>query len=152
MNTMELLPSISRYCAYQERCHQEVRNKLLELGVRFEALENQIALLIEQDLLNEERFARAFARGKFRIKKWGRVKITQELRLRQISPFLITRALSEINTNDYYGVLEQLASRKLESLEREYNDFKKYQKAFRFLLQKGYEAQLVNEVLKELMA
>ncbi|MBS1643641.1 MAG: RecX family transcriptional regulator [Bacteroidetes bacterium] len=149
---MELLPSISRYCAYQERCHQEVRNKLLELGVRFEALENQIALLIEQDLLNEERFARAFARGKFRIKKWGRVKITQELRLRQISPFLITRALSEINTNDYYGVLEQLASRKLESLEREYNDFKKYQKAFRFLLQKGYEAQLVNEVLKELMA
>lgn len=148
---MELLHSISRYCTYQERCHQEVRSKLLELGVRFEALENQIALLIEKDLLNEERFARAFARGRFRIKKWGRVKIIQELKRRQISPFLVTRALSEINPSDYYGVLEQLASRKLESLDKESNAFKKYQKAYRFLIQRGFEAQLVNEVLKELI-
>ncbi|MEO6834205.1 MAG: regulatory protein RecX, partial [Chitinophagaceae bacterium] len=126
---------------------QEVRNKLYELGLYTADVEQQIALLIERDLLNEERFARAYARGKFRLKKWGRVKITQGLKQRRISPYLIKLALTEIDVNEYFRTLEELAGKKLECLSKERNSFKKNQRVYAFLAQRGFESQMIREVL-----
>lgn len=145
---MNLLPAIEHYCNYQERCHQEVRSKLYQLGLYTGDVEQQIVLLIENGLLNEERFARAYARGKFRMKQWGRIKISQGLKQRHISPYLVKLALSEIAPNDYFQTLEKLAVRKLETLSSERNSFKKSQKVFAFLAQRGFESQMIREVLE----
>ena len=104
--------AIIKYCDYQERCHQEVRNKLYELGAYTSEVEQHIALLIEENLLNEERYACAVARGRFRLKKWGRVKIVQYLKLHKISAYCIKKALKEIDGDEYEKTLNKLAERK----------------------------------------
>lgn len=141
-------PSILHYCQYQERCHKEVRNKLYEIGFTTDEVNRQIAELIESGILNEERFAIAFARGKFRLLQWGRIKIKQQLKLRGISEYCIKKALKEIDNEEYSRVLTQLAVKKLSSLKRDKNTLLRKAKTCRYLLQKGYEKALIINALK----
>ena len=102
------LKKLQAYCAYQDRCHKEVRSKLLDLGMRGHDLEVIMAELVEDNFLNEERFARSYVRGKFRIKRWGRIKIRLELKRRNISAYCIKKGMTEIDDNDYYTTLENI--------------------------------------------
>lgn len=138
-----LSPQIVHYCKYQERCHSEARNKLYELGFTSVSVEEQISLLIQADILNEERFARAYARGKWRMKQWGKQKIIYQLRQKKISEYCIRKGLSEIDEVEYEQVLDELAAKKTAELKSEKNIFTKRAKIYRFLAQKGFESDLV---------
>jgi len=140
-----LLQKIRHYCSYQERCHSEVRTKLYSLGVWKKDVEEIISRLIEEDYLNEERFAMQFAGGKFRIKQWGRVKIKYELKQKQVSEYCIRKALEQIDDASYRQTLRKIALNKWEGLYGEKNIFIKKRKLQDYLLQKGYETFLVNE-------
>lgn len=140
-----------QYCAYRDRSQKEVEDKLLEMRMIPEAREQIIIQLMQEDFLNEERFARSFVRGKFRIKKWGRHKIIQELRLREISSPVIKLALTEILESEYRSTLYMLAEKKL-ALLSEPDKFKLRKKLSDHLLRKGYEASLVYEVTDELIS
>ncbi|MFK7808080.1 MAG: regulatory protein RecX [Saprospiraceae bacterium] len=144
----EALSKLQRYCAYQDRCHQEVRNKLIELGVYGLDLENVITELISENFLNEERFARSYAGGKFRVKRWGRVRIKLELRKRRISAYCIKKGLSEIGDQDYRTTLELLLEKK-NNLLTERNTFKKNGLLAKYAINKGFESFLVWEIIKE---
>lgn len=144
------LEKIKHYCAWQERCHSEVRHKLLEMKVYGDELEQYMSILIEENFLNEERFACAYAGGKFRIKQWGRNRIRHQLRAKQISAYLIQKAMNEIDDDDYMQVLMSLAQKKMDSLARENNAFVRMQKTSNFLLQRGFEADLVADVIKRI--
>lgn len=143
------LEKIKHYCAYQERCHSEVRSKLLELKVYGLELENYITILIEENFLNEERYANSIARGKFYYKNWGKIKIKQLLKAKGISPYLIKQSMNEIDENDYEKTLASLAEKKWETLRGEKNRFVKMNKLKNYLLQKGYENELVYEAVKK---
>ncbi len=134
------------YCAYQERSQQEVRNKLYEWGLHSDDVENVIVDLISQNFINEERFAILFAGGKFRIKKWGKLKIKNELKLHKISAYCIRIALESINADDYIQTLKYLIEKKT-ALTKEKNKFKKFSKIAAFAISKGYEAELVREIM-----
>lgn len=138
-----------QFCAYQDRSHREVEEKLLELRMIPEAREQIIIKLMEENFLNEERFARSFVRGKFRIKKWGRVKIKQELKFRDISSPVIKLALTEIDERDYLEILEETAKKKLQ-LIKEPSLLKRKKKLSDYLLQRGFEAHLVYECINSL--
>ena len=142
------LPKIKQFCAYQERCHSEVKEKLYSYGLNKNEVEEIISKLIEDNYLNEERFAIHFAGGKFRIKQWGRVKIKYELKKKQVSEYCIRKALSAINDKDYIHTLERLAEIKIKTLQKEKNIFIKKRKLQDHLRMKGYENDLVNEQLK----
>ncbi len=148
---MDLRSSIYRYCNYQERCHQEVKNKLYELGANTTEVNELMAELIESGLLNEERFALSFVRGKFRSKYWGKIRITHELRQRRISDYLIRKALKELDLSEYFARAVWLAERKMESLKGA-NSFEMRAKVFKYLLSKGYESSLIQEVLESIKA
>lgn len=139
---------IRNYCAYQERSHKEVRNKLFEYGLHTNAVEEIISRIITDGFLSEERFAKAFAGGKFRIKKWGRNKIVHELEGLGITPRCIRTGLKEIDDADYKKTLRDLIKKKL-TQTHEVNPFKKRQKVARFVISKGYEPESVWEILKE---
>lgn len=141
------LSKLQRYCAYQDRCHQEVRSKLLDLGVYGDELEEIMAQLITDRFLDEERFARSFARGKFSVKQWGRLRITAELRLRKISDYCLRAALSEIDEQRYREQLQQLLARKASLEQLSAADFSHRQRLFQFALRKGYEPELVQQAL-----
>jgi len=141
------LKKAAAFCAYQERTQQEVRQRLRDWGVWGDEAEEIIARLIEDEFLNEERFARAFAGGKFRVKSWGRVKIEQELRQRGLSGHTLKAGLSEISTDDYRQTLQELLEKKAVSLADE-EPFARRQKLARYAIGKGYEADLVWSVLK----
>lgn len=143
--------AILHYCKYQERCHYEVRNKLYELGFTTSDVEQQIVQLIEANVLNEERFARAFAGGKFRMKQWGRQKIKQQLKLRKISDYCIKKAMTEIDAEDYERTLKKLAERKADEIKGDRSPNSRKAKLYRYLLQKGFEQDLVLEQVKELI-
>lgn len=143
--------SILHYCEYQERCHSEVRNKLYELGCVTQDIELHLAKLIENGVLNEERFAKAFAGGRFRVKQWGREKIRQQLRLRKISEYCIKKALLELDEVEYEKALSKLAYKKTAELAKERNRIAAKAKLFRYLVQKGYEVDLVKNVLNEFL-
>lgn len=140
---------LERYCAYQERCHQEVRRKLESMGMIPEAADQIITDLIKSDFLNEERFARAYARGKFRTKNWGRNRITMELKRRQISAFNIKAAMEELNEDDYHGKFHEIADKKIAQLQGE-GLLKKKRKLADYLLYRGWESDLVYEKVREL--
>lgn len=148
---MDLQTSIYRYCNYQDRCQQEIRDKLYSLGASTPETENLIAELIETNLLNEERFARSFARGKFRIKHWGRVKIVQHLKQHRISPYCIQKGLTEIDAEEYYRTLTRLVELKWHELSAERSIITRKGKTFRFLQQRGFESALIAEALSEVM-
>lgn len=146
----EALLKLMNYCVYQDRCHQEVEKKLRDLEMYEDAKAYIISKLIEEDFLNEERFARSFARGKFRIKKYGRVRIIRELKTKEISAYNLNAALSEIDENDYLNTLRKLAVQKLKTL-KEPNDYKKKQKIYQHLAYKGYETDLIYDVINDLL-
>ncbi|SNR55367.1 regulatory protein [Lutibacter agarilyticus] len=146
----EATRALENYCAYQERCHKEVEQKLYDLKMIPEAKEHILLHLMQHNFLNEERYAKSFVRGKFTIKKWGKIKIINELKFRNISAYNIKTALKEINEDDYYTTLKTIAIKK-EALIKESNSFKKRNKLSTFLISKGYENTLVFEVVKELI-
>lgn len=137
------------YCSYQERCHQEVIDKLYLLGMKSNEIDTIVVHLLEHDFLNEERFARSFARGKHRIKQWGKIRIVNELKQRNISAPNIKLALSEIEENEYYTTFETLAERHWHSL-KERNGQQKRKKFCDYLLRRGWESNFVYEKMKEL--
>ena len=137
------------YCAYQERSHAEVKKKLYGYGLYKNEVELLMSQLIEENYLNEERFAMAFAGGKFRIKQWGKTRIKYELKQRQVSDYSIKKAIAAITEEDYLTTLEKLATEKLELLTDEKNIFTKKSKLQNYLVGKGYEFNLVGEILKD---
>jgi len=138
---------IKQYCAYQERCHAEVKEKLYSFGLYKKDVEKIIADLINENYLNEERFAIQYAGGKFRIKHWGKNKIKQALKQKQVSDYCIKKALIQINGNDYAKTFERLVEQKLKTLKSEKNIFVKKRKLQDFLLQRGFESDLVREAV-----
>jgi regulatory protein len=145
---METKDAIYYYCNYQERCQQQVRDKLYSLGCNTGEVEAMIADLIEKGLVNEERFSRAIARGKFRINKWGRIKIIQQLKQHRISDYCIKIGLREIDEEEYAQTLQRLATAKWAELKGEKNIFTKKAKVFRYLRQKGFERDLITESIE----
>ncbi|MDT0553161.1 regulatory protein RecX [Urechidicola vernalis] len=142
--------AIERYCVYQERCHKEVEKKLIAYKMIPEVRDHIIVHLIEHNFLNEERFAKSFARGKFNIKKWGKQRITRELKFREISAYNIISALKEISDEDYLLSFNELAEKKFNAIN-ETNHYKKMKKLSDFLLYRGWESQLVYEKVNELV-
>lgn len=141
----EILLKIERFCVYRERCQQEVKDKLRKLGATEQALNNMLSYLEENDFVNEVRFAKLFAIGKFRIKRWGKIKIRTELRKKNIPFNLIEEALNEIKQEEYMKTLTYLAKKKKNQIKnKEY----RIQKIGLFLLSKGFEQELIRKVLK----
>ncbi|MEM6845517.1 MAG: regulatory protein RecX [Bacteroidota bacterium] len=136
----------AKYCAYQERTQQEVRDKLYSYGLYADAVEDVLSELISEGFVNEERFARAFARGKFRSNKWGRIKIEMGLRQKGLSDYCIRSGLSEISDQDYRDTLSGLIQKKWSSLSGE-DPYTRKHKTARFVLGKGYESELVWKIL-----
>lgn len=145
----EATKKLEYYCSYQDRCHDEVITKLKSLGMIPQAIDHIIVHLIEQNFLNEERFACSFARGKHNIKKWGKFRIENELKLRNISKYNITKALKEISQETYIENFHLLAEKQWNSVF-ESNLQKKKKKVSDYLLRKGWESNLVYEKLEEL--
>ena len=143
----QALQKLRHYCGYQERSHQEVREKLYSFGLRKNDVESAIATLISEDQLNEERFAMQFAGGHFRLKHWGKVKIRYELKGKGVSDYCVMKALAAIDETDYARTLSDQAARKWESLTGESNLFSRRQKVRDYLLQKGYESDRINAVV-----
>lgn len=147
----QALQKLRHYCAYQERCHAEVKEKLYSFGLRKQMVEESISQLIEEDYLNEERFAIQFAGGKFRMKQWGRVKIKHALKQKQVSTYCINRAMKEIDAEDYGKALLKLADQKWSTIKGAgVNRFVKMAKTTDYLLQKGFEPELVREAVNKL--
>lgn len=149
LTPQQALLKLAHYCAYQERCHLEVKNKLADYGVYFHDAEQVIAELIVQNYLNEERFAIAFAGGKFRVKKWGRNKIKQELKLKKISEYCIKQGLKEIDNEQYIQVLEKEAFQKYKA-SKDKNILVKANKTAQYLISRGFETDLVWDVVKSI--
>lgn len=145
----QALEKIKHYCSYQERCHTEVKDKLYSYGLRKTEVEEIVSGLIENNYLNEERFAVQFAGGKFRMKHWGRKKIQYELQQKGINNFIIKIALKEIDEEKYLQTLQKLALAKWKSLGKE-NKIVRRSKTNVYLLQKGYEQKLISGILSEM--
>jgi regulatory protein len=141
------LAKAENYCAYQERSQQEVRDKLYEWGLWPDAIEQVISELIQGNFLNEERFAKAYAKGKFSQKAWGRVKIKQGLKLKRVPDVLIKKALLIIDADDYFAALIKLLEKKASTVS-EKNELKRRYKLQQYAMGRGYEADLIAEVLK----
>lgn len=144
----EALVRVMKYCLYQERCHIEVEQKLDEMRMIPAAKEKIIFQLMQDNFLNEERYAKALVRGKFLIKKWGRKKIEQQLQLKQISPYLKKQALKEIEPEMYSQHLIYWAEKKACQLGK--LTYANQQKLYAFLYSKGYEPELIGDVINQL--
>lgn len=148
LTKVQAYQKLKHYCAYQDRCHSEVKTKAYSLGMRKADVEELTSGLIEEGCLHEERFARSFAGGKFRMKQWGRNKIRTELKKKQVSSYCIAAALDEIDDAKYKGTLHKLAIKRWNSIKDVgTNLFVKMTKTRDFLILKGYEPVLVaNEI------
>lgn len=140
---------LETYCGYQERSAWEVRRKLYEKGIQGKPADSLIEEMFSDGFLDEERFARSFARGKFRLKKWGRGRIIRELKLREISPNLIQAGLSEIDPDEYYDTLLTQAEKKWEKT-KEKDSYKKRYLVLQYLVSKGFEQDLIKEALESI--
>ncbi|MBC7776628.1 MAG: RecX family transcriptional regulator [Phycisphaerae bacterium] len=136
----EALQKMERFCAYRERCPKEVRSKLAELGLSHTDAEQIYNVLLEDKFFDEERFAMAFAGGKFRYNNWGRVRIRQELRMRDISPALVSQALDSIDQTEYETLLQKLLDKKRQQYA---NDDNAREKTAASLIRAGFEMELV---------
>ena len=145
----QAITSIKRFCAYQERAQQEVRDKLYEYGMSKDEVEEILSNLISENFLNEERFAVQFAGGHFRIKGWGKVKINHALKQKRVSAYNIKMALQSIDLDAYEKTLEALANKKWNSLKGE-RGLSKMAKTQAFLYQRGFEPQLIQPILQKL--
>ncbi len=143
------IEKLRHYCAYQERCHSEVKEKCRELGIYGDAADEAIAQLVQDNFLNEERYARAYAGGKFRMRQWGKKKISLMLKQKQVSDYCIRKGLSEIDGDEYDRILRQLAEKKYASLKGE-QPVKRTWKTLQFLLQRGFEQDLSRGVIEEI--
>lgn len=146
----QAVPKIKQYCAYQERCHVEVRDKLYSYGLIKPEVEEIIYTLITENYLNEERFAIHYAGGKFRMKQWGKNKIKLALKQKQISEYCIKKALKVIDETEYEKAFQKLVEQKLRILKSEKNIFIKKRKLQDFLLQKGFENELIREEINKI--
>jgi len=149
LNISEIKKKLEHFCAYQERCHDEVIVKLKSFTDNPTEIDETVVHLIAENFLNEERFAQSFARGKHRIKHWGKIRIVNELKQRNISQYNINTALKEISEQEYAESFERLAEKHWENLGGR-NDLKKQKKFCDFLLRKGYESPLVYSKAKQL--
>ncbi len=139
----------AKYCSLQERSQQQVRDKLYDWGLYGDEVEEVISWLISEDFINEERFAQSYVRGHFNLKKWGKIKIKQGLEQKKISDYCIKKGMKEIDDEDYQSTINSLLEKKWKTL-KESNLYIKKQKTVRYLLQKGYEADLVWEAVNKL--
>ena len=147
----QALQKAKHYCSYQERSHAEVKEKLYSFGLYKQQVEELLSQLIEEDYLNEERFAIQFAGGKFRMKQWGRVKIKYELKQKMVSYYCIRKALRQIDEDDYLKTLEKLARKKWDSVKTDNaNKFTRLAKTTDYLLQKGFEPDLIRRAIADL--
>lgn len=146
---VQALEKIRHYCAYQERSHQETRKKLYDCGLYTSDVENIISQLITDGFLNEERYAKAFAGGKFRIKKWGKLKIGHDLELKGVNKNCLKIALKEIGEQEYLATLHEVIEKKFTMLKEE-NLFIKKDKVAKYAIQRGFEPELVWKKLKEI--
>ena len=144
---LEAKNKIESYCAYQERCDQEVRNKLKSWNLYSEDVDILISDLITNNFLNEERFAEAYVSGKFRIKKWGRIKIKQHLKQKNISAYSIKKAIATIDEDDYLKTVNDLLEAKSRLIKSK-DKWDRLNKLKRYLASKGYETELVHEVVQ----
>lgn len=142
---------LENYCAYQERCHQEVANKLYNMRMIPEAIDVVIVHLLKHNFLNETRFAQSYVRGKFNIKKWGRQRLKLELKKRDIGKYNIDLAMKEISESDYLETFNELAEKRLKAIERETDKWKKRKKLADYLLYRGWESHLVYDKAAELI-
>ena len=140
---------LKQYCSYQDRCHNEVENKLSKFNLISQAKDQILFNLINEDYLNETRFCKSFVRGKFKIKNWGKKRIIQELKSRKISEFNIKKGLSEINEIEYLEKFENLFNKKLSSLEN-LNRIDKKKKIFSYLQYRGWETNLIYEKINQI--
>jgi regulatory protein len=143
----EALQKAKQYCAYQERCHSEVKEKLYSFGMNKKEVDELLSELISENYLNEERFAIMYAGGKFRIKQWGRVKIKYALKQKQVSEYCIKKALAAIDVNDYERAATKLFEQKLKTLKTEKNIFIKKRKLQDYLMQRGFETALISKMM-----
>lgn len=148
----QALQKLRHYCDYQDRCHQEVREKLYSFGLRRQDIEAAIGTLIEEDRLNEGRFAIQFAGGHFRLKRWGKIKIRYELKQKQVSDYCIAKALASIDEAEYEKTLINLTSRKWESLAGEPDSLSRRRKLHDYLLHKGYEPDRITAATASVIA
>ena len=142
----DALSLMQKACAYQDRCQSEIRTRLIEHSVYGDDLEQIIADLISDDFINEERFAKAYVRGKFRIKRWGKMKIVKELKFRRISTYSINKGLKEIDYDEYLSTLNNLLEKKSATL-RAKDKWDKRKKLTSYATQKGYEYEVIKEVM-----
>lgn len=149
LSPAEATQKIYAYCAYQERAHQEVKSKLFEYGLYSSEVDEILSHLITEGFLNEERFAKAFAGGKFRIKNWGRIKITHELEARGLTKNCICSGMKEIDEGDYLDTLQTLILKKSEQLDGD--PFTKRDKLAKYAIQKGFESELVWKYIREII-
>lgn len=146
----ELQKKMEYYCVYQDRCHQEVERKMNEYQLIPEAKEKILLYLMAHNFLNEERFSKSFARGKFRIKNWGKQRIVRELRVKNISNYNIKSALKEINEEEYLQTIYRITENRNNSIT-EKNTLKRKKKLQNFLLRKGFEYDLIFKTVNEVM-
>ncbi|MCF8258365.1 MAG: RecX family transcriptional regulator [Flavobacteriales bacterium] len=144
----QFLEKMRRYCAYQERSHQQVRDKLYEAQLFGDDVEEIITTLILENFLNEDRFARSYARGKFRMNGWGRVKIVQGLKQHRVHPNGIRAAMTEIGDEEYRDALRSIIQQKMRVL-KEKHPLRRKAALMRFAAQRGFEGDLVREMLEE---
>ncbi|WP_296702485.1 regulatory protein RecX [Algoriphagus sp.] len=144
----EAKEKLSTFCAYQERCIWETRRKLYEKGIKDSNSDELIDYLIQEKFIDEERYARSFTRGKFRLKKWGRGRISRELKMRQISEGDIRKGLSEIDPHEYYDTLLSQVDKHWERI-KESDPYKKKYKLIHYLISKGFEQDLIKEAIEE---
>lgn len=138
------LQKAQAYCVYQDRSHKEVRTKLLALEIYGDDLEELMSLLIQDKFLDELRFACSFARGKFRIKKWGRKKITQHLKQHDVSDYCLRKAMLEIDESDYMDTLHSILEKKYLQTKG-LSDYQRRQKTIQYALSRGFEYELILE-------
>ncbi len=145
INDDQALQKLMRYCAYQERCHNDARTKLIELGIYGDRLEKIIAQLIEENYINETRFATTYARGKFNFNHWGKIKITNHLKMKNISAYNINKGLLEISDEDYHHKIDKLLTQKIKNIESKPN-WKSL--LYLYMLNKGYEQSIIRDRLE----
>lgn len=146
----QALEALQAYCAYQDRCHKEVRQKLYELKFYGDPAEEVICELIREKYLDEERFARSFARGRFKMKRWGKQKITRELKLKEVSAYCIKKGLSEIDEEEYAQMMEEELLRRNRLEKPGLHPYLRRRKLADYMFQRGYESHLTWQLIDAL--
>jgi regulatory protein len=143
----EALYKAASYCSQSEHCISELRNKFEQWGVLESDQEKIIRCLVEEKYLNEQRFAIAYAKDKFRYNKWGKIRIRLELNQKRISKELIEEAIETIDPEEYAATIIRLASEKEKKLTYR-NEYERKGKLYRFLTGKGFEMEAISKLLR----